>query len=340
MMEKQATNNSTPPVFFIIGIPRSGTTLLQQILDHHSQIGVCPESNFMENILRYDARESFRTAWHYQQFVEGVSNWLVKFNDPAYLLIQEQFKSKHQYAGSSKGLLGQLINRYLEIKGKKIFGEKTPENTYFLKELQAFCPTAKYIILLRHPLDIICSLSRSLAKAFNKPQAYTDSNLLKSAVFVKRGLQSIFSQQHTYKNNKHLIHYEKLVREPEQTLHALCTFLEVPFEPEMLRFSSNNFFISKDTRAADLHKGLSQPINTRSINQHEELLSPSQISLLTHFLSDEFKELSYTLPSSLKSLSLQQKIHLYRYRLLFRLKYYLWKASWIQLKIKLKSFLH
>ena len=92
----------------------------------------------MENILRYKAQTNFQSAWHYQQFMQGISNWLVKFNDPAYDLIQAQLEAQPAYTGSSKNLLQKLIGEYLDKKHKMIFGEKTPENSYFLKELQAF----------------------------------------------------------------------------------------------------------------------------------------------------------------------------------------------------------
>ncbi len=331
--EKRPTGAS--PVFFIIGVPRSGTTLLELMLDHHSEIGVCPESNFMENILRYGATERFRTDWHFREFVGGISHWLKKFNDPAYDLVQQHYARQPDYSGPSRPIFNEFISAYLSLKQKRIFGEKTPENAYFLPQLKAFCPEAKLVVLLRHPLDTICSLSKSLARVKGIDQPYSDANLLQAALFVKRGLQSIL--RHTSADDPHVftLTYESLVQAPEQTLTSLCSFLGVNFEAEMLAFSSPDFFTGKDPRSAGLHEGLSKPLDASKIGQFEQVLTQSQVGLVCRFLSNEMAHLPYE--GKTGHLSFRQTLLLAAFRFLYGVKQPLWREWWIQVKIKVKE---
>lgn len=329
--------NSAPEVFFLIGVPRSGTTLLQLMLDHHPEIGMCPESNFMENILRYGAMEQFRTGWHFREFVFGISHWLAKFNDPAHELVQAMLRQHPDYSGPTKPLLQQWVQDYLAVKQKRIFGEKTPENAHFLRPLRAFCPAAKIVVLLRHPLDTVCSLSKSVARVKGIANPYSDANLLHTALFVKRGLQAILRNTSGHDPQVFTLTYEALVQDPGPTLSGLCSFLGVNYEPQMLQFATPGFFTGKDPRSVDLHTGLSQPLNSANKGQYARLLSSGQSALLCRFLASEMAQLPY--PTTPGTLTFAQNLLLGVFRLLYALKQPHWREVWIMVKIRVKELL-
>jgi len=121
---------------FLIGVYRSGTTLLRYVLDSHSNIAVPPETNFF-----YPLADMWRSEW--------VKNG-----------VQGAGIDENALLDRLRGLAAGVLDDYATAKGKFRWIDKTPAYTDILDFLDAlFGERCRYIMLYRHGFDVANSLS-------------------------------------------------------------------------------------------------------------------------------------------------------------------------------------
>jgi len=204
--------------FFIIGVGRSGTSLLQSILSSHSKIAIPPETGFVRhNLLSWQKSANLT-----------VKNYLKK-NDKLGRVdgIWEKYKGKEYQ--TDRDFYSCFLERYVERKGKSIAGDKDPRLVEFIDAVSDLFPNAKFIHLVRDPRDVL--LSKKKAEwSKGKPNWYhIFANYLQLKMGERQG-QNLPEDQYL------LITYESLLAAPENTIEKLCTFLDVEFEESMLSF--------------------------------------------------------------------------------------------------------
>jgi hypothetical protein len=319
--------NPPQQTFFIAGVPRSGTTLLQLILDHHSEIAVCPETNIFNIIDRVLADKEIKKDWQYEQLMAVLHQRLKDFDDPAFDVMNAFQVAHASYSGSTAKLLSTLSENYLSAKGKKIFGEKTPENIYFLSTIHRVCPQAKVILIVRHPLDVISSLLKNFQKT-RAYQGYSAARLLqKAAIFVKRGLFAIRQLEVHFHNNAHVIYYEQLVNNPQKELKQLCQFLQVNYEPGMLDFYNRDLIHKNKPILENIHKQLSYPISSSRTQKYLTELRPFERQWVKTFLRKSISTTPYKLPSETAKWPMRYHVQLMLAHLNFSLKTYYWREA-------------
>lgn len=329
-----------PPqqTFFIAGVPRSGTTLLQLLLDHHSEIAVCPETNIFNVIDRVLANKEIKKDWQYEQLIAVLNQRLKDFDDPAFDIVAAYQASHSSYAGGTAFLFNSLKNNYLSTKGKKIFGEKTPENIYYLSTIRKVCPQAKVILIVRHPLDVICSLLKSFQKS-SVSRSYSASRLLqKAAIFVKRGLLAIKQLERLFPDKAYIVYYEQLVKNPQKELKQLCQFLQVNYESDMLGFYNRDLIHDNNPVLENIHQHLSNPISSNRTQKYLTELRPFERQWVKLFLGKSINATPYNLSSETAKWPMQYHIQLVLAHLNFSLRTYYWrevlKKSWNYLRLK------
>jgi Sulfotransferase family len=134
--------------FFILGCPRSGTTMLQQALNRHSRIVIPPETKFFFSFLGHSRRRQL--------------NHLERLNRD--LQIQLPVPRRRIKTDTEARDFFELIARlYLERLGRTdalYFGEKTPEHTGRLWKITRVVPEAKIIFIYRDGRDVALSLTK------------------------------------------------------------------------------------------------------------------------------------------------------------------------------------
>src|SRR5690348_9193182 len=134
--------------FFIVGCPRSGTTMVQQALNRHSQIAIPPETKFFFSFFGQPEK-------HQRRHVERLN---------ADLNIQLPLPEKRIASyDEGRAYFERMAQQYVEKLGKRTvtwFGEKTPEHTGHLPRIRQMFPEAKIIVLYRDGRDVASSLSR------------------------------------------------------------------------------------------------------------------------------------------------------------------------------------
>ncbi|MGD1855758.1 MAG: sulfotransferase [Leptolyngbyaceae cyanobacterium] len=225
----KSTDSASPPPVFIVGCPRSGTTLLQSLLASHSEIASFPESKFFVDLVWLPEETSRRYALGLvskrlrstlELFLEAVDRPDLKRKLPKLPLVQP-------YVHSFKLILSELT----QSQDKSIWLEKTPEHLMRLKYVERYMPEARIIHIVRSGTDVVASLY-DIAHRYPEHWGHTFSTV---DGCIKRWTDDIaISHEYLEKPNHTLVHYEQLVANPANEVRRLCKFVGVPFEEQMI----------------------------------------------------------------------------------------------------------
>jgi hypothetical protein len=133
--------------FFILGCPRSGTTMLQQALNRHSRIAIPPETKFFFSFYRRSHRCQLR---HLQRLNEDL-----RIDLPA---PPRRLASVEDGRAYFDVMARQYLQR-LAKPGVSWFGEKSPEHSGYLDRILQLFPEAKILVLCRDGRDVALSLT-------------------------------------------------------------------------------------------------------------------------------------------------------------------------------------
>jgi hypothetical protein len=134
--------------FFILGCPRSGTTMVQQALNRHSQIVIPPETKLFYCFFGHSRSQQAR---HVARLNADLG---IDLHPPA-AAVRSAEEGRSFYERLTRLYVAQRQKR-----GVAYFGEKSPSNTGYLPQLRQMFPEAKILILYRDGRDVAVSLSR------------------------------------------------------------------------------------------------------------------------------------------------------------------------------------
>ncbi len=198
--------------FFVLGCPRSGTTMLQQALNRHSQIAIPPETKFFFSFLGMSKRAQ--------------KKHIIRLNNDLNINL-EQPKARIVSDEDGRAFYEAMARQYVEGLGKNgvvWFGEKTPEHTGHLPRIRQLFPDAKLLFLYRDGRDVALSLTKT-------PWMPSD---LSVCFMVWLYYQNIMLQLRTSGwTDLYFARYEDIVADPEKQFSAILSFLELPYEPDV-----------------------------------------------------------------------------------------------------------
>lgn len=203
----QLTNNKVRPIF-VLGIPRSGTSLVEQILSSHSQVSGGGELNTMANIL-------FKVLPQ----ITGVS-WTESLNMLDQSILE---KLASTYINQNKAL----------IESNNYFTDKLPFNYIIIGLISVIFPNAKFIHIYKNPIDSCLSCYKQLFTA-GQEFSYSLENLAEYYLDYQKLMRHWIATLPAGKI--HNISYEELVEVPETEIRDLLKFVDIPFENECLDF--------------------------------------------------------------------------------------------------------
>ena len=214
------------PSPFVVGVPRSGTTLLRLMLDAHPQMAIPPETYFVTNLI--EAADGGADS-------EQLANVLVSHRRWSDLELDEGELRDRLGAldGPSGGdAIRTVFGLYAERRGKSRWGDKTPAYLTNIGEIGGALPEARFVHILRDGRDVALSILAMPER--DRPMRNPDSAELVAARWRKR----IGRARDQARGLAHYmeLHYEELVREPEPCLRRVCEFIELDFAPEMLDY--------------------------------------------------------------------------------------------------------
>jgi sulfotransferase family protein len=211
-----------PPAPFIIGLGRSGTTLLRLMLDAHSCLAIPPETGFLSDAAgllddEATARERFLAL------VTAYKTWPDLGIETDQLWTALETIEPFTVADGVRA----LYRAYAQRHGKPRFGDKTPGYTAKLHKVQAVLPEARFIHIIRDGRDVALSMR---AVWFGR-----DRSIDEHIDGWRRKIQRARARSALCRWYLE-VRYEDLVRGPQAELRRICDFIELPYEHSMLRY--------------------------------------------------------------------------------------------------------
>lgn len=210
---------------FLVGCPRSGTTLLQSLLAAHPQIKSFPESHFFETVSRrlsplglasLQSRERKRLI----RFLQEIDR-----PDLIGLIPKRSIFLKHYVRAFVK-----ILDAVTLADGKAVWLEKTPGHLRHTGLIERHIPDARFIHILRNGQDVVASLHQVRSE---HPRVWTGPPTIESCLARWNG-DVLLSGEQLHKPHHKLVRYERLVEDPQHILTNLSGFLGVEFRKEML----------------------------------------------------------------------------------------------------------
>lgn len=324
---------------FIVGMGRSGTTMLTNILNLNPKVIACPENEFILFTAHHFKNADFTN--------EAIVDEFVKLFDYRFSKIISFWKPKPELKNSISSLKNKSFANvckqvYLHYPFAKNNHEniwiidKNPIYSLYMDDLNQLFPESKFIVLTRDYRDNI--LSR---KKFSDKQ----SSLYTLAVSWNYFYDSIFKSIHKNKLDYTLLRYEDLVGHPTESLQKLCTFLNIEFDEQMLHFQDlskdiktyikQNLTDSEFRKLTTMHHNLEKTINKDRVESYIKELTADEIEILDYICSKHAKSFHYNPISQIKPTWLT-KIRTWMSYCKLKTYYYLHSIGYkIPLRIKL-----
>jgi hypothetical protein len=210
------------PAPFIVGVTRSGTTLLRLMLDSHPKLTIPPETHFVPKLIRLADREGMRPA-RLAGRISKHRRW-GDFDIDRKELAQAFRDQPELNATTAARAFYEL---YARKQGKRRWGDKTPGYQIRMLKLKKALPEAKFIHVIRDGRDVAVSQAR---KASDPTPLDVAGRRWKSRVLATRLRARKIPDAYLE------VHYEDLIRDTERTLRRICEFIDLRFHPAMLRY--------------------------------------------------------------------------------------------------------
>lgn len=274
---------------FLVGMHRSGTTLLTNMLNSHPQLVATPENEFilftLQGFYEKDFSDpaivnSFLSIFD-QPFNREMSIW-----KPAETISTSiSQRTKKDFANVCR----EVYLNYPFAQDKtnvKCIIDKNPSYSLYIDKLHRVFPNAKYIILARDFRDNVLSRMK---------YGQERSSVFNLGMMLNFYYDRIFDTVKKYGLSHFILRYEDLVARPEEVLKQLCEYLGVTYSPEMLHFqdlskkmlSHAEKSVSADTfgKISAMHGKLSGEVNKERMNAYQDELSAKQIAQLDYVCS-------------------------------------------------------
>jgi O-antigen/teichoic acid export membrane protein len=289
----ERTTFSTDSPIFIVGMSRSGTTLLSRMLDAHPDIAILPETWWYVVLDRLGCLEEFSNRWQTSLFFNEVWQNLKSYRDPAARIVASEASRHPRYVGPTVRVLERLGQAYADERHARIWGEKTPGHALWLPQIRDLFPRARVLFMVRDPRDVLVSYD----DRWNQGRRDTDY-LLSTAALLKFYLVHLLHKPGFPPEQIHWVKYETLTAQPSAELERICGFLGVDFEPSMLAFFNQHGNVEQEMAEGRHHSMLSRPATTEHVGRYQKAFTPSQIALVERLMGDEMHALGYPLSSS------------------------------------------
>jgi len=258
-------------LIFLIGAPRSGTTLLARMLSAHSLIFGRAEPHLITPIAHLGYFGKVQKAPYDPQNVEQAIHEIVG----------ELPRGEAGYLDALRAYTDGLYAQMMELAppGKRLFLDKTPAYALVLPFLAKLYPQAKYVVLTRHPLAVLSSYAESFFDGDYRVA-------IEHNPVLQRYVPALASFVRTPPVPLVWVKYEDLVREPEAQFRRVCDYLGVPFEERAISYgeSGEEFKGLGDPTGVQRH---TRPVTSSVKKWAAEIASDSNTLALVSKVLDE-----------------------------------------------------
>lgn len=313
-------------IFFIIGVPRSGTNFLSAILCNRADVFIdrIPHGAMLSRIMKvYQGQLKKKPGDPVNMLVKTFDRYkddrLTQLFQPGTWDGQEPLSSKFT----------REIHRKREAESAAVWGDRTPRGMLNIPELNEIFPDARFIHIVRDGRSNALSLHQK-GKA----------NLcLSGQVWVDENIQGLAHSHIIGPSRYRIVRYEDILTDTENTIRGVCAFLGIDYKPDMLDISKSkvvqieNAYVQNEIKASRADEW-QQQMNAQQIRQLEQI----QSELLTFF---GYPLLQVKPGTKAKSLSMRRQLWLRQqeaFGMLFRTRrMHMSRQQWTQKKIPIKA---
>jgi len=205
----------------VVGVGRSGTTLLRLMLDAHPQMTIPPETHFVPAVI-----EACRAAARPESAVEAMTS-VRQWGDQGIEAAEMLDRMRGLESFDAAAALRSFYALQAERQGKPRWGDKTPVYVESMDLIGEALPEARFIHLIRDGRDVALSRAR---RGFGKNAGGRRAG--------ERWRRRILAAREQSKRLPHYLElrYEDLIEDSEGNLRRVCDFVELEFDPAMLRY--------------------------------------------------------------------------------------------------------
>jgi hypothetical protein len=255
---RRGERSDRPPAPFIVGTTRSGSTLLRLMLDAHPDVALPSETHFVPDVIAA-CRERGITPEELCEVFTSHRRWGDFHLDGGELLERLRALPKLR-AGDA---VRSFFDLYAAQQGKRRWGDKTPGYSRHMPEIERALPEVRFIHLIRDGRDVALSVL---------PLSWgPDTVELAAERWVKRiGKARADSAKVRHYTE---VRYEDLILDTEASLRRVCEFVELDFDPVMLRYHE---------RAGDRLQE-----KARDLTRKDGSVQPAEARMRSHDLATE-----------------------------------------------------
>jgi len=224
---------------FLLGFPRSGTTLLDVMLDGHPKTQTLEERDTFEHV-------AFAIDRQFGGYPFGISS----IGPAERKGLREQYRALLEKEGIKPNADGVIV-------------DKMPIRTIHAACMHRLFPRAKFLFALRHPCDVILS---NYMQNFSANEAFVHFNTLaESSRIYERVMRIWKTSSDLMPMPVHFVRYEQLVSDTERTLQEVCRFLDLPWIESMN--SHQNTLKDRGRIKTNSYHQVAEPVYLRSLNR-------------------------------------------------------------------------
>jgi hypothetical protein len=276
---------------FVVGVPRSGTTLLRLMLDAHPELAIPHETHFIPAVLREPqaGREDF-----FRKLTE-FPTWQ-DLKTPAERFWQELLRLE---PFDVRDGLRAFYRLYAGLRSKSRWGDKSPPYAQHIAAIHEGLPEARFIHILRDGRDVAVSLQPLWFSPGESMEALATQWVEQIQEARRQGQGTAFYME---------IRYEDLLAHPVRELHRICHYLDLPYDTRMTAYhetahlrldevetrrdGEGKIIITKEERK-ELHRLTSQPPQLSRIGRWRTELTRERVASYEAVAGDLLEELGY-----------------------------------------------
>ena len=277
------------PYVFMVGVERSGTTILRTMLDMHSRLAMTPESYFPVDWLRPHLRKVYERAGDGASGVDtglllrelGRHEWFARWGLPIESVAAAW---ERQPPRSVPEALAAIYREYAAAQGKDLAGDKTPAFVWEIPLLAAAFPAARFIHVVRDGRDV--------ALAFKALTHRPPDTLPDGVIYWRNHVRAGRRFGQALPGRYIEVRYEDLLDDPRRELETLCAFLDLPFEEGMLDHTGKADATAATYVGPDVHANLRKPLR-KGLRDWRRDIPPGELAVLQRLAGSAFEQFGY-----------------------------------------------
>ncbi|MFO1067129.1 MAG: sulfotransferase [Geminicoccaceae bacterium] len=278
------TFSDVSPVF-VVGAPRSGTTMVQRMLDAHPRLAIFDEVTYFEGILKMTGVvPDLAVPGAIDRFFEALPRLeqYPYWNNIDDLLVAVRAALEASDQPSYPLVYRTFMEAYARRCGKARFGDKSPANVRHLDATLAMFPKARIIHVVRDPRGAVAS---------RRNTEWSSDEVLSTAAkwrldveaarrFAASAPAGVITE----------VRYEDMVRSTEKELRRLCDFVGEPYDPAMLEFHRSS---DVSFQASPWKDGVFRPVSEASLERWRKELTEPQVGIIQLVVGKALRQHGY-----------------------------------------------